>query len=71
MVHVKAKVCCYCWYDFRTDPTNPKPKYGLQNGFVIVASVFLLIFVLATLAVITSQNKPEAATSLPEIAGKG
>ncbi|WP_411292070.1 hypothetical protein [Sphingorhabdus sp.] len=71
MVHVKAKVCCYCWYDFRTDPTNPPPKYGLQNGFVIMVSLILLIFALAFFAIMTSQNKPEAAISLPDIAGKG
>jgi hypothetical protein len=45
------------------------PKYGLQNGFVILALLILLIFILAGLAISASQNKPEAATSVPETSG--
>lgn len=70
-VHVKAKVCCYCWYDFRKDPTNPPPKFGLQNGFVIIAMLFLLIFILAALAISTSPNKLEAGNSAPQITVEG
>ena len=47
------------------------PKYSLENGFVVVALVMVPIFVLATLAVGVSRDKPETAAPAPKIAEKG
>ena len=70
-MHVKAKVCSNCWYDFRKDPAYMPPKYSLENGFVVVALVMVPIFVLATLAVGVSRDKPETAAPAPKIAEQG
>ena len=47
------------------------PKYSLENGFVVVALVMVPIFVLATLAVGVSRDKPETAAPAPKIAEQG